>query len=411
KVEECKEFFRTLYKFIYILGTYLKPHVAILNGITMGGGGGISIPGTFRIATEKSTNRRFLLLQKLKLASILMPGLPSIFHIYLGIWKSSFNNELIASIRRGARSQSRVGRRSQKGKEREEGLNSREYLALTGEKLNGVEMVACGLATHYSLSERLGWIEDRLGKLVTDDPSVIETSLEQYSDVAFPENGSAVRRFDVIDKCFGRESVEEIIDALETEADAQSNKLCASALRKLKEASPLNLKVSLRSIREARYQSLDQCLVREYRMSLHGISKRISNDFSEGVRAQLVDKDFAPKWDPPTLEEVSDDMVDFYFSPLGEFEPELKLPTQEAFLQIKTAQYLPHNFRCADRFLLQNYRVYVGLAAAALPLSLPISPPIADPITDDVAASPIADVDDAATSPHRRRLFLLITPF
>lgn len=137
----------------------------------------------------------------------------------------------------------------------------------------------------------------------------------------------------------------------ETEANGHSCDWCKSALRKLKEASPLTLKVSLRSvsgsahslflcarvlsvlplpyycsgqqIREGRYQSLDQCLVREYRMSLHGISKRVSTDFSEvgfsspffffcgspvrslcaalmllflqGVRARLVDKDYSPK--------------------------------------------------------------------------------------------------------------------
>ncbi|CAA6656195.1 unnamed protein product [Spirodela intermedia] len=264
KVEDCKEFFRTLYEFIY---------VAILNGITMGGGGGISIPGTFRIATDKTifaTPETLIGFHPDAGASFYLSHLPG----FLG-----------------------------------------EYLALTGEKLNGVEMVACGLATHYSLDERLGWIEERLGKLVTDDPSVIETSLEQYSDIAFPEKKSIVRRFETIDKCFGRDTVEEIIDALETEAHGHSCEWCKSALRRLKEASPLTLKVSLRSIREGRYQSLDRCLVREYRMSLHGISKRVSTDFSEVV-------------DPPTLGDVSDDMVDYYFSPLGEFEPELKLPTQ-----------------------------------------------------------------------------------
>ncbi|XVE71263.1 hypothetical protein DITRI_Ditri10aG0136900 [Diplodiscus trichospermus] len=95
----------------------------------------------------------------------------------------------------------------------------------------------------------------------------------------------------------------------------------------MKEASPLSLKVTLQSIREGRFQSLDQCLAREYQMSLAGISKRVSNDFSEGVWARLVDKDFAPKWDPPSLEGVSKDMVEYYFSPLGELEPELVVPT------------------------------------------------------------------------------------
>ncbi|PWA88977.1 ECH domain-containing protein [Artemisia annua] len=70
---------------------------------------------------------------------------------------------------------------------------------------------------------------------------------------------------------------------------------CESTLKKLRCASPLSLKVSLISIREGRFQTLDQCLIREYRMSLQGTSGKISSDFCEGVRARMVDKDFAPK--------------------------------------------------------------------------------------------------------------------
>ncbi|XP_078448108.1 small ribosomal subunit protein mS47-like [Wolffia australiana] len=286
RMEDCKEFFRTLYEFIYILGTFLKPHVAILNGITMGGGGGISIPGTFRIATDKTifaTPETSIGFHPDAGASFYLSHLPG----YLG-----------------------------------------EYLAMTGEQLNGVEMAACGLATHYFPTERLDWIGERLGKLVTDDPSVIETSLEQYSETAFPDKSSVVRKFEAIDRCFSLETVEEIIDAVEKESHDKNRDWCKSALRKLREASPLALKVSLKSIRDGRYQSLDQCLAREYRMSLQGIAQRISSDFSEGVRARLIDKDYSPKWDPPTLADVSSDMVDFYASPLGEFEPDLKLATQ-----------------------------------------------------------------------------------
>ncbi|KAI3700957.1 hypothetical protein L2E82_45598 [Cichorium intybus] len=82
-------------------------------------------------------------------------------------------------------------------------------------------------------------------------------------------------------------------------------------------------------IHEGRFQTLDQCLIREYRMSLQGISGQTSTDFCEGVRARMVDKDFAPKWDPPSLEYVSQDMVDRYFSPLSAFEPELDLPIKQ----------------------------------------------------------------------------------
>ncbi|KAK7287006.1 hypothetical protein RJT34_22406 [Clitoria ternatea] len=291
-MEACKEFFRTVYAFIYLVGTYLKPHVALLNGITMGGGAGISIPGTFRVATDKTifaTPEVHIGFHPDAAASFYLSHLPG----YLG-----------------------------------------EYLALTGEKLNGVEMVTCGLATHYSQCSRLPLVEEQLGKLVTDDPSVIETTLEQYGDLVHPDNSSVLHRIEIVDKCFCHDTVEEIVDALENVASETNDAWCISTLNKLKEASPLSLKVSLRSIREGRFQTLDQCLLREYRMTLQGIHKQISGDFCEGVRARVVDKDFKPKWDPPTLEKVSQDMVDQYFLPLSESEPDIELPTKsrEAFL-------------------------------------------------------------------------------
>ncbi|PKA56456.1 3-hydroxyisobutyryl-CoA hydrolase-like protein 2, mitochondrial [Apostasia shenzhenica] len=292
KVEDCKNFFRNLYMFIYILGTYLKPHVAILDGITMGGGGGVSIPGTFRIATDRtifSTPEVHIGFHPDAGASFYLSHLPG----HLG-----------------------------------------EYLALTGERINGVDMIAIGLATHFAMSARLSWIDERLAKLVTDDPSVIDSSLAHYGDIIYPDKNSLVNRMEKIDDCFGRETVEEIIDALESEAARTNQDWCTSALKKMNEASPLSLKISLRAIREGRFQTLDECLVREYRMSLNHISKVVSHDFSEGVRAKLVAKDLPPKWNPPALQHVSDDMVSYHFSPLGEFEPELKLPThlREAFI-------------------------------------------------------------------------------
>nr|GMD71619.1 3-hydroxyisobutyryl-CoA hydrolase-like protein 1, mitochondrial [Ipomoea batatas] len=82
-------------------------------------------------------------------------------------------------------------------------------------------------------------------------------------------------------------------------------------------------------IREGRFQTFDQCLIREYRMTVQAISGQVTNDFREGVRARLVDKDLTPKWDPPSLDHVSNDMVEQYFSPLSLSEPDLDLPTQQ----------------------------------------------------------------------------------
>ncbi|RZC69186.1 hypothetical protein C5167_032347 [Papaver somniferum] len=195
-------------------------------------------------------------------------------------------------------------------------------------------MMACGLATHYSPSTRLTWIEERLHKLVTDDPSTIETSLEEFSIADLPEESSVMHRIETIDKCFSHDTVEEIVDAMETEATGSNDELFTSALKKLKQAAPLSLKVALKSIRDGRYQTFDQCMVREYRMSLQAMSKQISNDFSEGVRARLVEKDFLPKWNPPCLEQVSQDMVNSYFTRLSDTEADLELPikSREAFV-------------------------------------------------------------------------------
>ncbi|XP_011093291.1 3-hydroxyisobutyryl-CoA hydrolase-like protein 1, mitochondrial [Sesamum indicum] len=286
-LEECKQLFRKAYSLMYFIGTYLKPHVAILNGITMGGGAGISIPGTFRVATDKTifaTPETLIGLHPDAGASFYLSHLPG----YLG-----------------------------------------EYLGLTGEKLNGAEMISCGLATNYSLFTKLPLVERQLRNLVTGDPSVIETCLGSLGDPVQLDPTSVVHRIQTLNKCFSRDTVEEIIESLENEAARTNDAWCVSTVKKLKEAAPLSLKVSLRSIREGRSQTLEQCLTREYRMSVQAISGQITGDFCEGVRAKPVDKDFAPKWDPPSLEHVSQDMVDQYFSPLPASEPELELPTRQ----------------------------------------------------------------------------------
>nr|GMD59378.1 3-hydroxyisobutyryl-CoA hydrolase-like protein 1, mitochondrial [Ipomoea batatas] len=152
-LEETKQFFSSAYKFMYILGTYLKPHVALLNGITMGGGAGVSVPGTFRVATDKTvfaTPETLIGFHPDAGASFHLSHLPG----YLG-----------------------------------------EYLGLTGDKLSGVEMMACGLATHYTVVERLHLIEEHLGNLETDDPTVIDSSLARFADIALPHQTSVMHRY------------------------------------------------------------------------------------------------------------------------------------------------------------------------------------------------------------------------
>lgn len=287
KLHECKYFFSKAYQFIYLVGTYLKPHVALLDGLTMGGGAGISVPGMFRVATDKTI--------------FATPETQIGFHPDAG---ASFYL---------SHSPGYLG----------------EYLALTGERLTGAEMFIAGLATHFSISARISWIEERLGSLVTDDPSVIETALNEYSDVVIRDPKSALQRMDTIDRCFSKDTVEEILCTLEAEAANQNDEWYVKTIKKLKGASPLSLKITLRSIRESRFQTFHECLTREYRLTCHALSKRMSGDFYEGIRARLIDKDSSPKWDPPCLEQVSEDIVNEYFLPLTENDLELELPVKQ----------------------------------------------------------------------------------
>ncbi|PNX87480.1 3-hydroxyisobutyryl-CoA hydrolase 1-like protein [Trifolium pratense] len=100
---------------------------------------------------------------------------------------------------------------------------------------------------------------------------------------------------DVINRCFSRKTVEEILSSLETEAMSKANSWISSTLETLKKSSPTSLKVFLRLIREGRLLGVGQCLVLEYRIVCHFLQGHHSKDFYEGSRAILIDKDRKPK--------------------------------------------------------------------------------------------------------------------
>ncbi|KAJ7543234.1 hypothetical protein O6H91_09G030200 [Diphasiastrum complanatum] len=275
-------FFNEEYQLNYLLATLKKPHIALIDGVVMGGGNGIAIHGMFRVVTEKTV--------------FAMPETSLGLHPDVGA--SFFLSRL----------PSRFG----------------EYLALTGERIDGAEMLACGLATHYVLSEDFSLLENDLHNLQTSSQDVVNNTLNKFSKVVSPHSKSFLFREEAINKVFSMETVEDILLALEAKKGVDS--WYKSTFEKLKKASPMSLKITLRSIREGRHQTLDQCLVREYRMSHEAVIGRVSKDFYEGCRAILIDKDNSPKWNPAELEQVTPEMVECYFAELGEKDNELKLP-------------------------------------------------------------------------------------
>ncbi|CAI9103371.1 OLC1v1001838C2 [Oldenlandia corymbosa var. corymbosa] len=284
-------FFRKEFTLNFLIATYSKPQVSTLNGIVMGGGAGVSVHGRFRVATENTV--------------FAMPE--TALGLFPDIGASYFLSKLPGFFG--------------------------EYVGLTGYRLDGAEMLVCGLATHYVPAERLSSLEDALYGANSSDLATISSIIDKFSQVPILKGTSAYHRLKIINKCFARRTVEEILSALEGEAASNKDDWILSAIDSLKKASPTSLKISLRSIREGRLQGIGKCLAREYRMVCHVMRGEMSKDFFEGCRAILIDKDKNPKWQPSKLELVDEAMVDKYFSRVQdedweelEFPPRSNLP-------------------------------------------------------------------------------------
>jgi enoyl-CoA hydratase len=255
-------FFFQEYRMNHLMYTYPKRGVVFMDGITMGGGVGISCPCKYRIATERTV--------------FAMP------ETSIGLFPDVGGGRYLSRLR---------GRIAQ-------------FLALTGARLDGAECVALGLATHYIPSERL---EDVKRQLI-EVPEHVEAILRAAS--IEPPPGRIVGNYAIIDRCFASDRLEDIIAALE----ADGSEWAIRELATLRAKSPTACKVSLRLLVESpkQFHFLDEMRL-EY-----GIVVRMFRhpDFIEGVRALLIDKDNAPKWTPPTPEEVTDAMIDRLFEPL-----------------------------------------------------------------------------------------------
>ncbi|KAK9153279.1 hypothetical protein Sjap_000759 [Stephania japonica] len=264
--------------------------VALVHGISMGGGASLMVPMKFSVVTEKTVGAVFA-----------TPEAGIGFHT-----DCSFS--YILSHLPG-----HLG----------------EYIGLTGARLNGKELVAAGLATHFVPSEKLPELEKRLINLNSGDEHAVKSVIEEFFVHVEPDEESILHKQAVIDMCFSKDSVEEIIEALEAEVANSGDGWIAPVLKGLKRSSPTGLKITFRSIREGRKQTLAECLKKEFRLTMNILRTTISPDVYEGIRALTIDKDNHPKWEPAKLDEVSDDKLGLVFQPFKD-ELELQIPTNEA---------------------------------------------------------------------------------
>ena len=268
--KEGRAFFYREYQLNHLLFEYPKPVVAFMDGITMGGGVGISQPAKFRVATE---NTRFA-----------MP------ETGIGLFPDVGGGWYLPRL------QGRLG----------------QFLALTGARLDGAECKEIGLATHYVPSDKLDEAKER----IAENPDRIEGILGTLADV--PAEARIVNNLDKIDKFFASDVYEEILAALE----ADDSEWAAKERDTLGTKSPQTCKVALRQLKEGgAMTSFADEMRNEYRIGYHVL---VMHDFIEGVRALIVDKDNDPKWNPATPAEVSDAWIDEIFAPLPageEWEP------------------------------------------------------------------------------------------
>ncbi|XP_010241288.1 PREDICTED: 3-hydroxyisobutyryl-CoA hydrolase-like protein 5 [Nelumbo nucifera] len=297
--DSCLEVVYRMYWLCYHIHTYKKTQVALVHGISMGGGAALMVPLKFSVVTEKTV--------------FATPEASIGFHSDCG-----FSYML-------SRLPGHLG----------------ELLALTGARLNGKELIAAGLATHFVPSEKLPELEKKLINLNSGDVNAVRSAIEEFSLDVQPDEESILNKRSTIDKCFSHESVEEIIKSLETEAICEGNGWIGPVLKGLKRSSPTGLKITLQSIREGRKQTLLECLKKEFRLTMNILRTTISGDVYEGIRALTIDKDNAPKWEPASLDKVESEKVDLVFKPFKD-ELELQIPTREECRWDGKYEYSPY---------------------------------------------------------------------
>jgi enoyl-CoA hydratase len=264
--EEMLQFWREEYALNALIKRYPKPYVALIDGIVLGGGVGISVHGSHRVAGD-----RF---------QFAMPEVGIGFFPDVGAtW---FLPRLPGEIG--------------------------TYCALTGQRLRNADAVPAGVATHYVASTRFPEVLDAL-----TGTQPVDAVLARFSEKL--GTGPLATHREAIERLFSGDRLEDIIAALDRETVSRSGDagFASATAALMRGKSPTSLKIALAQLRRGKEWSFAECMKAEFRI----VSRVIyAKDFYEGVRAVIIDKDLAPRWNPPTLAQVSEADVENYFAPL-----------------------------------------------------------------------------------------------
>lgn len=264
-----EDFFREEYILNHAIGTCKKPYVALIDGITMGGGVGLSVHGRFRVATEKTL--------------FAMP------ETGIGLFPDVGGGYFLPRL------QGKLGL----------------FLALTGFRLKGRDVHQAGVATHFVDSNKMSDLEQELVKCPSvEDITKVLDSYQNQSSLGSDKPFILEKHVADIDRLFGADSVEGIMENLK----ADGSEFATKQAETLSRMSPTSLKMTFKQLQLGGALSLKDVLVMEYRLSQACMR---GHDFYEGVRAVLVDKDQSPRWSPSSLDQVSDQDLASCFSSLG----------------------------------------------------------------------------------------------
>src|SRR6266481_5731931 len=263
---------KILWREEYILNARIakfpKPYVAFMDGIVMGGGVGLSAHGRHRVVTERT---------KLAMPEVGLGFFPDVG----GTWLLSHSPGEIGT-----------------------------YFGLTGQTMNGPDAIYARFADAVVPSTELVGLREALVNLRAGvNSGDVKSAIDRFATGETSGPVAAMRS--QIDRWFARDRMQDIVAALRRDG----SELAQSTLKTLNEKSPRGMVVALKLLRLARASSsLEECLVREYRVALEVFA---SDDFREGVRAAVIDKDRNPKWSPPRIEDVTPAMVAPYFAEIG----------------------------------------------------------------------------------------------
>ena len=264
--DEAIGFYREEYTLNQYIKRYPKPYISLVNGIVMGGGVGLSVHGSHRIAGENY--------------SFAMP------ETGIGLFPDVGGSFFLSRLK----------------------YEAGTYLALTGSRIKAADAIFLQTATNFVKSENFSSIINDLSK-GERDPGDIITSYSSSPD----EESEFEMISDFSLKNFKGNTIEEIIDNLKN----NNSDLARKILSIIGTKSPTSLKVALRSLKLGRKNSFEDCMKMEFRM----VNKVMNDhDFYEGVRALIIDKDNKPSWSPKSIEDVEDSFVDEFFHSLTENE-------------------------------------------------------------------------------------------